>query len=101
MFRNAHASKDQNSPVDTPRKLAYETPCRYCKAPIYVAICSDGKWRSFEKRTVPAAPEHVWEWRKHQGMQETEKVPGHPLHFCAKYHGLGEALNELSGRRTA
>jgi len=72
--------------------LAYATTCRYCGAGVFVAVCSDGKWRSFGTDTVPAAPALVWAWRKHQGMQEQELVPGKLLHFCAGYSALAAAL---------
>lgn len=72
----------------SPSSLAYATNCRYCGGSIFVAICSDGRWRSFETRTVPAAPTCVWAWRKRQGMQEQEHVPGKPLHFCTEYDRL-------------
>lgn len=97
MVSNTHASKTPDSSSQASGKVAYETPCRYCQAPIYVAICADGKWRSFEKRTVPAAAAGVWAWRKRQGMQETDKVPGQTLHFCAQHDGLGTALRDLIG----
>lgn len=67
------------------RSLAHSVNCRYCEKPIYVAICSDGKWRSFETGTFPAAPTCIWAWRKHTGMQEQEHVPGKRLHYCTEY----------------
>lgn len=78
MVSNAHE-------IEPIRSLAYQALCRYCHQPVYVAICSDGKWRTFELATFPAAPEHVWAWRKHEGMQEQELIPGKHLHFCAEY----------------
>lgn len=65
--------------------LAYPTDCRYCGDRIYVAYCSDGRWRSFDLVTFPAAPTCVWAWRRHHGMQEQELVPGKRLHFCPEY----------------
>jgi hypothetical protein len=35
---------------------------------------------------VPAAPVCVWAWRKGQGMQEQELVPGKRLHYCVEYN---------------
>lgn len=67
------------------RALARAVDCRYCQRPIYVAICRDGKWRSFEPRRVPAAAALVWAWRKRHGMEEQDLVPGHHLHYCAEY----------------
>lgn len=68
-----------------PPTLAYHAPCRYCGRPVYVALCRDGRWRTFETATVPTAPAGVWAWRKTWGMEEQELVPGHVLHFCAEY----------------
>lgn len=67
-------------------RLAYEKECDGCHSGIYMAICSDGRWRPFETRTIPAGPFGVWAWRKHQGMQEQELVPGHPIHYCPAFH---------------
>lgn len=78
MSVDAHAKK----PI---RSLAHSVNCQYCHNPIYVAICSDGKWRSFDQETFPAAPQNVWAWRKHEGMQEQNLVPGKRLHYCAEY----------------
>lgn len=75
---NAHTST-------APRKLAYDTACRYCGDTIYIALCSDGRWRTFDLATHPAAPVCIWAWRKHQGMQEQELIPGKRLHYCAAY----------------
>jgi hypothetical protein len=74
---NAHAST-------SPRSLAYLTPCRYCGTEVYVAICRDGRWRTFDTRRVPAAERCVWAWRKRLGMEEQDLVPGHLLHYCAE-----------------
>lgn len=76
----------RNARTSTPTTtLAQAIDCRYCHGPIYLAWCSDGRWRSFEREVVPAAATCVWAWRKRQGMQETEHVPGHRLHYCAEY----------------
>jgi hypothetical protein len=68
-----------------PRSLAYATPCRYCGSEVYVAICRDGRWRSFEKDLCDPAPHNVWAWRKRHGMEEQDLVRGYHLHFCAEY----------------
>lgn len=68
-----------------PNLLAYPTNCRYCGELIYLAICRDGKWRTFETRTVPAAPFGVWAWRKTWGMEEQDRIAGKTLHYCAQY----------------
>lgn len=78
MSVDAHARK----PI---RSLAHSVNCRYCESPIYVAICFDGKWRSFDPQDMPAAPAGVWAWRRRQGMQEQDLVPGKRLHYCAEY----------------
>lgn len=70
---------------DQPKSLAYPTNCRYCGDLIYLAMCRDGKWRSFDTKTVPAAPFGVWAWRKTWGMEEQEHVPGKGLHYCARH----------------
>jgi hypothetical protein len=67
------------------RHLATLTSCRYCNARVYVAICSDGRWRLFGTETLPAAERGVWGWRRRQGMQEQEHVPGKGLHYCPQY----------------
>lgn len=72
-------------------QLAYEAPCRYCSGPIYMAICRDGRWRSFELAEHPAAVAGVWAWRKRQGMEEQDRVPGHVLHYCAERSRLNAA----------
>ena len=76
---DAHARK-------TPKSLAYATPCRYCDELIYLALCRDGRWRTFDTRTIPAAPTGVWAWRKHHGMEEQELVTGKRLHYCSHYN---------------
>jgi hypothetical protein len=84
MSRNAHAS-------ETPSTLAYLTPCRYCDTEIYLAICRDGRWRSFDTQTVPAADKGVWAWRKRYGMEEQELVSGKQFHYCAEYRRVDPA----------
>lgn len=76
-----------------PDYLAKQDPCRYCGRPIVLAICRDGRWRTFEPNRVPPAPSGTWAWRKRWGMEETELVPGHRLHFCAEY---GDAHNGIT-----
>jgi hypothetical protein len=66
------------------RSLVYAAPCRYCDRDVYVAICRDGKWRTFERDLKPASAT-TWAWRKREGMEETNRVPGHYLHYCAEY----------------
>jgi hypothetical protein len=63
-------------------KLAYLAPCRNCTHEVYVAYCSDGRWRVFDKTEMPAGSAGSWAWRKRRGMQETDLTPGHPLHYC-------------------
>lgn len=77
-------------------KLAIETDCRYCHEPVFRAVCIDGRWRTFEKLTVPAAPIGVWAWRRHQGMQEQDLVPGKGLHYCPQYREAGRSRNAPS-----
>lgn len=67
------------------RQLARETACRHCDRPVFIAICADGKWRTFEREDHPRAAHGVWAWRKRQGMQETDQVGGKHLHYCAEY----------------
>lgn len=69
-----------------PAPLAYETDCRTCGVPIYVAICTDGFYRGFDKYELPAGSDGSWAWRKRRGMSETDLVPGHPLHHCLGHH---------------
>lgn len=76
-------------------QLARAVGCRYCSRPIYVALCRDGRWRSFDRARVLAAPAGVWAWRKHEGMEETDVVPGHRLHFCAEHGALGATFAGL------
>ena len=67
-------------------KLAYLKPCDGCGSEIFMAVCRDGRWRPFERDEVPTAPEHVWAWRKREGMEETDLAPGHLVHYCADFH---------------
>jgi hypothetical protein len=86
-----------------PSYLAQRRDCRYCHRPLILALCRDGRWRTFDPETVPAAPANVWAWRKTWGMEETELVPGHRLHFCAEYadaHGPA-ALGKILGGQAA
>jgi hypothetical protein len=83
MSGDAHARK----PI---RSLAKAVNCRYCDRPVYVAICRDGKWRTFERELRPASP-ITWAWRKTYGMEETDKVPGYSLHYCAEYNRVDPA----------
>lgn len=94
---------DPNARANTsPRSLAYVTGCRYCDGQIYVAICRDGKWRSFEMRLVPPAPANVWAWRKRYGMEEQDLVHGHFLHYCADYNRAFRFVeNSIADRRAA
>jgi hypothetical protein len=84
--------------------LAKRTPCRYCGTTVVLAICRDGRWRTFETATVPAAAVNVWAWRKHLGMEETDLVDGHRLHFCVEYveahDGVTAFGDLLAGRDT-
>jgi len=75
---NAHASR-------TPSSLVYAANCRYCAKPIYVAICRDGRWRTFEPDLQSVPLPFAWAWRKRVGMEETDTVRGHLLHFCAEH----------------
>lgn len=70
------------------RSLVHAVECRYCDNPIYVAICRDGKWRSFERDLRPASA-ITWAWRKTWGMEETDRVPGYSLHWCPEYNRAG------------
>jgi len=81
-----------------PSYLAKKEPCRYCSAPIVLAICRDGRWRTFNPDPQPPAPAGVWAWRKRWGMEEQEIVPGHRLHFCAEYARVWSGF-DLSGIR--
>src|SRR4051812_13941410 len=44
--------------------LAKREPCRYCRAGIVLAVCRDGRWRTFDPQQVPAAAANVWAWRR-------------------------------------
>lgn len=70
-------------------RLARKITCSHCAAKIVVAVCRDGRWRAFDPTELPAGTPGAWAWRKHQGMEETELVPGHPLHYCLGHHGYG------------
>lgn len=67
-------------------KLAYAKPCDGCGSSIYLAICRDGRWRPFELAEQPKGTPGTWAWRKRQGMEETEHVAGHGIHYCAEFH---------------
>jgi hypothetical protein len=85
-----------------PSYLAQRRDCRYCRRVIILAFCRDGRWRTFDPDLVPAMPAGTWAWRKRYGMEETELVDGHRLHFCAEYadaHGpsaLGQLIHGLT-----
>jgi hypothetical protein len=84
--------------------LAKRESCRYCRALIVFAVCRDGRWRTFDDQQVPAAPTNVWAWRRRHGMEETDLVPGHRLHFCAEYadaHGPATLGKLMWGTRSA
>ena len=67
-------------------QLAYLKSCDGCGAEIFMAICRDGRWRPFEtERQIVPVP-FAWAWRKHYGMEETDAVCGHLIHYCADYH---------------
>jgi hypothetical protein len=85
---NAHASS-------TPKSLAYLTPCRYCDTEIYVAMCRDGRWRTFEIDLCGPAEHNVWAWRKRHGMEEQDIVRGYRLHFCAEYGRVQHAVGAI------
>lgn len=96
MTRAEESNAREKNPI---RYLAKKEPCRYCTAEIVVALCRDGRWRTFDSNLTQAAPANVWAWRRHLGMEETDRAPGYRLHFCAEYDdahngvtGLGELL---------
>jgi hypothetical protein len=66
--------------------LAYRKICDGCDSEIFMAVCRDGRWRPFEpkRQTVPLS--FAWAWRKRIGMEETDRVCGHLIHYCADYH---------------
>jgi hypothetical protein len=70
-------------------KLAHALTCRHCAGAIYVALCTDGRWRAFDRTELPAGTAGSWAWRKRLGMEETDLAPGHPLHYCLGHHGYG------------
>lgn len=69
-----------------PDYLAKQDPCRYCGRPIVLAICRDGRWRTFDPDLVPAMPAGIWAWRKRYGMEETDRTSGYVIHKCADFH---------------
>lgn len=77
------------------RSLALALHCRYCNNPVYVAICRDGRWRSFERELMPVSPHGVWAWRKRIGMEETDIARGYRLHFCAEYDHVRYGLSAV------
>jgi hypothetical protein len=91
-------SPTESNARETTRKttIAEAIDCRWCARPIYLAICRDGRWRSFERDLMPPAPRNVWAWRKRHGMEETDRVHGYRLHFCAEYADAHDRL-DLSG----
>ena len=66
--------------------VAYQKPCDGCGSEIVMAICRDGRWRPFETKRQPTPLPFAWAWRKRIGMEETDRVPGHLIHYCADYH---------------
>ena len=64
--------------------LVREVDCRYCRRPVYLALCRNGRRRTFEKRQRPAAPSGVWAWRRGWGIEETDRAPGYVPHYCAE-----------------
>lgn len=77
--------------------LAHDTDCRSCGRPIYVVICRDGRWRPFERTLHPAGTPDVWAWRRRQGMEETQLVPGYGLHHCPAYDPFGKRMPQHLG----
>lgn len=63
-------------------QLARQVDCRYCHQPIFLAVCRDGRWRTFDLIDTPAHTSGVWAWRRHLGMEEQELVPGKRQHHC-------------------
>jgi hypothetical protein len=82
MTRAAESNAREDKPI---RSLAEAVNCRYCDGPIYLAVCRDGRWRTFERDLMPPAPANVWAWRKRYGMEETDRASGYRLHYCAEY----------------
>ncbi len=66
--------------------IAYLKECNGCHSEIFMAICRDGRWRPFETRQLPPGTCGAWAWRKRQGMEETDRAPGHSIHYCADFH---------------
>jgi hypothetical protein len=81
-----------------PHRLSYlakRVPCRYCSAPVVLAICRDGRWRIFNPQEQPPAPTGSWAWRKRHGMEETDRVPGYRQHFCHEYAATKTSLAHI------
>lgn len=78
------------------KTLAYVRDCVTCGQEIVLAICRDGRYRAFERRLQPVPSEHAWAWRKRIGMEETDVVRGHMIHFCAGYRdGVTTAVDRF------
>lgn len=75
-------------------RLAYATACKVCSYKIFVARCRDGFWRPFDTNELPAGLPGTWAWRKRQGMEETDLVPGHAIHHCYGAHRTIESHME-------
>jgi hypothetical protein len=73
----------------TEQTLASAITCKHCTAPVYVVYCRDGRYRIFDRTLLPAGTPGVWAWRKHEGMEETDRAPGYGLHYCLGHHGHG------------
>lgn len=98
----AVVSNARDTRGNRPSYLAKAEPCRYCGRRIVLALCRDGRWRTFDPTRVPPAPSGVWAWRKTWGMEEQDQFPGYRLHFCAEYgdsHGGPASIGELVGGR--
>lgn len=67
-------------------QLAYLKDCTGCGTEVFMAICRDGRWRPFETELQPVPLPFAWAWRKRVGMEETDRVRGHVIHYCADYH---------------
>jgi hypothetical protein len=81
--------------------LAYRKTCDGCAAPIFMATCRDGRWRPFESERQRTPVPFAWAWRKGYGMEETDVVPGHLIHYCADFHDRPLARCHPAEVRTA
>lgn len=66
--------------------VAYTKTCGGCGSEIFIAVCRDGRWRPFETKRQAVPVSFAWAWRKRHGMEETDHVCGHLIHYCADYH---------------